>query len=214
MAAGRGARVWVEFESKALQQPQVDGRDELELCRSLRRMRSLHRWIAPLAVLFLTIVAATGVYMQGETLWRRYYPPRRVEARPLPSEEIPKWIAAAIDAVRRAHPQCAIAAVSISRDGDRPRADVECSQADIPPLSLDALTGRQFLSSKTDVENRSQYLGRLILQLHRGDLLGLPGRWLGLACGIGLLTLGLTGLIMYLNVYRQRFKLGRWSPFW
>jgi uncharacterized iron-regulated membrane protein len=179
-------------------------------------MRSLHRWIAPLAALFLIIIAATGVYMQGETLWRAYHPARRAEAQSLPAGEISNWFDLALTAARRARPESGIAMVSVSMDGSQPRADVVWTQSDVPELSIDPRTGSQFQSSSTGAADQSlsRRLGRLILELHRGDLLGLPGRWLGFACGIALVLLGVTGLIVYLKIYLRRVNLRRWSPFW
>jgi len=179
-------------------------------------MRLLHRWIAPCAVLFLTIIAATGIYMQSETLWSAYHPIPRGAAQALPAGEISHWIDTTLAAAQRSQPQGAIATVSLSMDGNRPRADVIWTAPVSPALSLDPRTGNRFQSPIADAADQSpqRRLSRLMLQLHRGDFLGLPGRWLGLACGIVLLTLGPTGHVLYFKMYCQRIKLRRWSPFW
>ncbi len=180
---------------------------------SHRSMRLLHRWLASCAVLFLTIIAATGVYMQVDTLRGAYNPaPRLVVPQALVASEISHWLDTALTAAQRAQPQQAIALVSLRMDGARPRADVIWATPDVPALSIDPRTGDRF--EPHNLLAADQKFARLILQLHRGDLLGLPGRWVGLVCGITLLTLVLTGLIMYLKIYIQRTKLRRWSPFW
>ena|ERR1700722_5782012 len=179
-------------------------------------MRLLHRWIAPLTALFLTIIAATGIYLQVETLWSAYHPIPRAAPQALPAPDIAHWVETVLANAQRMQPHVGIAMISLSIDGVRPRADVIWTASDMPVLSLDPRTGNPFQSSVDDAANQSmeRRLGRLILQLHRGDIFGLPGRWLGLACGIALLTLGLTGLTLYVTIYRQRIRLRRWSPFW
>jgi len=179
-------------------------------------MRLLHRWIAPLAVLVLTIIAASGTYLQVETLWSAYHPTPRATPQALSAPDVAHWVETVLASAQRIQPHGGIAMISLSIDGIRPRADVIWTASDMPALSLDPRTGNPFQSSVADRVDQSMEsrLGRSILQLHRGDILGLPGRWLGLACGVALLTLGLTGLTLYVTMYRQRIRLRRWSPFW
>jgi uncharacterized iron-regulated membrane protein len=179
-------------------------------------MRLLHRWIAPFAVLFLTIIAATGIYLQVDTLRSAYHPVPRATPQALSGPDIAHWVETVLANAQRMQTRGGIAMISLSVDGGRPRADVIWTDSDMPALSLDPTTGSPFQSSVADAADQSmeRRLGRLILQLHRGDLFGLPGRWLGLACGIALFTLGITGLILYVTTYRQRIRLRRWSPFW
>jgi uncharacterized iron-regulated membrane protein len=86
---------------------------------------------------------------------------------------------------------------------------------DTASLSIDPRTGRT-PKPETDSNEGSRpgKLARWMLRLHRGDLLGLPGRWLGLVCGIAMLLLGVSGLTMYLKIYIRRIKLREWRPFW
>lgn len=179
-------------------------------------MRKLHRWIAPLAALFLTVVAATGVWLQGEALWHRYHPEPETVRRSLPANALPEWLSTTIGAARRVDPQGKIAMISFRMDGDRPRADLMWTAPEEPGLTLDPQTGERFQPASSQVSDQpvSRRLTRTMLRFHRGDLLGLPGRWLGLACGLALFTLGLTGLSVYLKIYRQRLKLRRFSLFW
>lgn len=50
--------------------------------------------------------------------------------------------------------------------------------------------------------------------LHRGDIAGMPGRWLDLLAGFALVYFSLSGLVMYVELWRKRAKGGRRGLFW
>ncbi|MFT4075720.1 MAG: PepSY-associated TM helix domain-containing protein [Asticcacaulis sp.] len=54
----------------------------------------------------------------------------------------------------------------------------------------------------------------LMKQIHRGDILGLPGRFMDLFAGLSLIFLSATGLWMYLDLWKRRRPQGRKSIFW
>lgn len=45
-----------------------------------------------------------------------------------------------------------------------------------------------------------------LLKLHTGEIVGDGGKVLGLAWGIALVTMSITGLLVYLQMYRSRQK--------
>jgi uncharacterized iron-regulated membrane protein len=55
---------------------------------------------------------------------------------------------------------------------------------------------------------------QLLFKIHTGFLIGVPGAYYGLICGLGLLFFSISGLWMYLNLYRSRSGLGRKGLFW
>jgi len=57
-------------------------------------------------------------------------------------------------------------------------------------------------------------LRRVVLQVHTGFLAGLAGTYYGMACGLGLLFFSLSGLWMFVRMYRARFRCGERFPFW
>src|ERR1700683_826918 len=87
-------------------------------------VRLVHRWIGPIAALFLTLIAATGMYMQVEALWSAYHRASQAALSVLPDEKITPWIEIAIVAAHRAQPQAAISALELSMGRDQPRVDV------------------------------------------------------------------------------------------
>jgi len=55
---------------------------------------------------------------------------------------------------------------------------------------------------------------QLLVKIHTGFLIGVPGAYYGLICGLGLFFFSISGAWMYLNLQRSRAALGRHSLFW
>ena len=153
--------------------------------------------------------------MQAEALWTAYHREPVSTPQPLVVSAVPEWMSAVLATAQRDEPQGTIAAIYLRMDNTEPRAQVFWTARDRVPLSIDPRTGK-VLHPRADARDNSpsRKLSRLMLELHRGDFLGLPGRWLGLFCGLALLTLALTGCIMYVKLYCQRIRLRRYPPFW
>lgn len=50
--------------------------------------------------------------------------------------------------------------------------------------------------------------------VHRGDFLGLPGRWMDLLAGLSMIYLSVSGMVMYWQMWRRRAAAGRRSIMW
>jgi hypothetical protein len=57
-------------------------------------------------------------------------------------------------------------------------------------------------------------LHNLLQNLHAGYFMGTFGRWLSMAMATGLLALSITGIVMYVQLYGARKRLGRSGFFW
>jgi uncharacterized iron-regulated membrane protein len=51
-------------------------------------------------------------------------------------------------------------------------------------------------------------------RMHRGDIVGMPGRWLDSAGALALLYLSISGLVMYIQMWMARRRSGRTSLMW
>lgn len=54
----------------------------------------------------------------------------------------------------------------------------------------------------------------LMKQIHRGDIIGVPGRLMDLFAGLSLIFLSASGLVMYVDLLRRRRLGGRKQLFW
>ena len=51
-------------------------------------------------------------------------------------------------------------------------------------------------------------------QLHRGDYFGIPGRMPDLFAGLSMIYLSISGLVMYVDLWRRRRNAGRRGMLW
>jgi uncharacterized iron-regulated membrane protein len=51
-------------------------------------------------------------------------------------------------------------------------------------------------------------------QIHRGDIIGLSGRWIDLLSGLALLYLVLSGAVLYYQLWSNRRRKGKGALFW
>ena len=165
--------------------------------------RKLHRWLGLAALLFFLSVSVTGVFLQIEQLFGE--------------EEVSKEMLAAVrspvslsglatpDVVALDRARSAV----MARFGDQPVAALDWQikgpvqhlrfHLDGPkPLLVDvnARTG-EIIDARADEED-------WLLRLHTGEIIGDGGKVLGLAWGVALVTMLVTGVLVYLQMYRAR----------
>jgi hypothetical protein len=230
-------------------------------------MRRLHRWVSLVSVLFLAIIAATGIFLHlEESGERKDVPERQVQAaspstsvparaqRPniaLPSAELVQWMNTTMEAARKASSDSTITSVQLRIAGEQPQGVVTLATPEAKQLVFNARTGelleswsshlpatnrastqRQEASPQRPQERQEGQLGlgqpgqgqpsqaqgmnlhRVIIGLHKGDLLGETGEWIGVICGLALFLLCLSGVIMYFELWRRRLRNGKRALFW
>jgi hypothetical protein len=57
-------------------------------------------------------------------------------------------------------------------------------------------------------------LHNLLQNLHAGYFMGTFGRWLSITMAVGLFALSITGIVMYVQLYSARARMGRSGFFW
>jgi uncharacterized iron-regulated membrane protein len=179
-------------------------------------MRKTHRWIGFLAAACLAPIAASGVYLQANALWDAVFPAQPDPGTILPRAQLPTLVARAITAADRAAPGRKLTSLRLTAQGGQLRADVTLAPPHARLLSFDATTGEPYRGNDTGTPGNSlrERVWAVAFRLHRGDILGAPGHWIGLLCGLALLTLAVSGLIIYTQLFRQRLKLRRRALFW
>ena len=165
--------------------------------------RKIHRWLSVIGIVFFLTVAATGVWMQGAAIFGEDEAAREAMAEvvspaslatPLPSN------VASLDKARK---------VILARYGNRPVASVDwIIKAPVPAfvfhldgaepikVSVNAATAA-IIKSEPDGED-------WVMLLHTGEILGDGGKFLGLAWGIALIVMSITGIILYVKMLQAR----------
>ena len=165
--------------------------------------RKFHRWLSVVGIIFFLSVSLTGVWMQAEAIFGEDEAAREAMAEitspaslaaPLPANAV------TMDKVR---------SVILARYGDRPVASVDwVIKAPVPayvfhldgaePIKVTVNTATAaIIKSEPDGED-------WVVRLHTGEILGDGGKFLGLAWGLALIAMSITGIILYLNMLRAR----------
>lgn len=165
--------------------------------------RKIHRWLSVVGIIFFLSVSLTGIWMQGEAIFGEDEAAREGMAQmvspitlalPLPDS------AASIEKAR---------ATVLQKFGNRPVASVDwVIKAPVPAyifhldgaepikVTVNAATGA-IVNSQPDGED-------WVMRLHTGEILGDGGKFLGLAWGLALIAMSVTGIILYLKMLQAR----------
>lgn len=175
-------------------------------------MRKYHRWISVIAALFLVVVGTTGVVLQVQRLVggeeeqeREREAATGIEAAPrvAPSLLLSRTLAAA----QRRAPGRALASIELLPGGDEPKGVVILAGDHARKITVNGRDGGVVQDEPYEAES-------LILRIHSGAIFGEPGVFLGILWGLALVGLSLTGVWVYLDLYRRRRKSGKGGMFW
>ncbi|MGC3980868.1 MAG: PepSY-associated TM helix domain-containing protein [Steroidobacteraceae bacterium] len=196
-------------------------------------MRKLHRWLMSVFAVLLLYVAATGVWLNLYDLTD----PAQAFARegggaaaPAPEnvmgfsvrtgtalahEQLAPMLKVVVAAVHAAAPNESIASIELRIENGVPRGIVGVGTQG-KKLNFNTETGELLDASpsiaSTAVATPSAH--GFIKSLHRGAYFGPPGAMLVFVTAWALLVLCLTGIIMYLQLWRNRRRVGRMGFFW
>jgi uncharacterized iron-regulated membrane protein len=120
--------------------------------------------------------------------------------------------------MRRVAPGARIDFIELSARGGVPHADVVFAGPGSHLQTFDARSSDP-AAQPIDASSRGSQplrlrLRTLVINLHQGGIIGVAGGLVGLLCGAALVTLVTTGLVVYIRLYRQRWRLRRRRMFW
>lgn len=173
--------------------------------RSRANSRKVHRWLGIGAAVFFLLVSITGVFLQIEQVFGDDEASKEKLAAMISPASLARPFAvdpAGIDRARQA---------ALARFGNRPVSAIDWQiKGDVPhyilhldgpdPLRVDVNAATNaVVDSRPDGED-------WLLRLHTGEIIGDGGKVLGLAWGIALVVMSITGVLVYLQMYRARRK--------
>lgn len=165
--------------------------------------RKFHRWMSLIGIIFFLSVAITGVWMQGEAI----FGDKEAEHEALAALTSPMALAnpLAFDAASLERARVSV----LGRFGNRPVAAIDwIVKAPMPafvfhldgpePLKVTvAVSTAAIMKSEPDGED-------WVMRLHTGEILGDGGKFLGLAWGIALVAMSVTGILLYFQMLSKR----------
>ena len=167
--------------------------------------RQFHRWLGIGAAVLFLLVSVTGVALQYQQIFGSEEAAKEAAASkvsPLTLAKPTGLDAAALDRGR---------ALLLARYGNRPISSIDWQIKATTPAFVFHLDGDNprkiavgvatgaVLSDEPDGED-------WLIRLHSGEIIGDGGKFLGLLWGLGLVAMTLTGVWVYIKMYRARQK--------
>lgn len=181
--------------------------------------RSLHRAVSVAASVLLVLVAFSGTWIGFESsfgTFNRHKPSRETLA--ITDEQAQQVAQSTIRAFRADEPTTPIRAV---------RARVWYGQAEGAVVTATMPTRQRVYNSASGTEQHLSSplypkdpfpfgtdVHEWMKHFHSGELFGLPARLLDLLAGLSLIFLSVSGLWMYVDLWRKRAKSGRNNLIW
>lgn len=175
-------------------------------------MRRYHRWFSFPLILFVLAVTITGVYLQAVEIIAEASKPEAMPAqRTAPGD--PAEIAAALEKAltftEQAQPGFPVQKIELSWRGEVAQAVVSTNQRIGPSVTVDLAS-----NEATYVAKPPRTLRTIFILLHSGKYYGLAGLALIMLAGISLMVLSVTGLWVYVEMWRRRRKADKHGFFW
>jgi hypothetical protein len=193
-------------------------------------MRTWHRWIMTVVVVALSYWIGSGLLMaiydasDATQVWaiEGGGPGARLTdaARTARSIPDPASLATPIGAALESVGSMPYASVDLRMVGEMPRlefAEASGERSTMRRFYADtaAPMTQQVADGETGAPPPDNVTKRNTLKAwHRGNIVGLPGQLLGLLVGLSLITLVVTGVVLYFKLWAARRKAGRPGFFW
>lgn len=186
-------------------------------------MRALHRWFGLVAAVFMLFLAVTGFVLQVE-LWiagkappgRTIGPPPTYDALAADNTEALSLMSTGMDGLREAFPNAEVGTISVNlKNGQVSFTGNNLAGGRSTPINGKTGEYKAPPPTPTGLEYIWTRDWHYIMQdLHAGYYFGLPGRIMSLFLALALGMLSITGLQVYLDLFKRRKKIGRKGLFW
>jgi uncharacterized iron-regulated membrane protein len=195
-------------------------------------MRTAHRWIMTVALIFIAYWIGSGLVMQTYDMldsshaWSgdggdRYVAWARARAARVDEATAVDALSRAAGAAQAARPDSTLTALELRVDDGTPRVLVDLGGASRQRLGFDAATGKPIQLSLSDDPGLSPgeatagtVMHNAIKNFHRGNALGDIGIVGAALAATALGILAITGLVLYARLLAARQRLNRSGLFW
>lgn len=196
--------------------------------------RSLHRWVSVVAAVFLLVVSISGTLLSIDSVALGVYGLTHKNAgrysrfaygitadlsSPLPDAKLPAMLNTTLTAFHEKEGDTPIKVLRLRYFSGMPQGVILTGGGDeTRQLVYNAETGKHASMTEPSYPFQQFPFGwaehELMKKIHRGDILGVPGRLMDVFAGLSLVFLSASGLYMYADLLRRRRKGGRTQLFW
>jgi len=184
--------------------------------------RMLHRSISAGCALFLTIVTLSGTVLAYESLifghYMQTHRPQRghrtAPILPLNDAQLPKMLASTLAAM----PDVGIRVIRLRYFGGYAQGVVITDEPEPRQLVFNTANGAPMRLTEQGYPDTGFPFGWQVHQwaksVHRGDFFGMTGRFMSLLAGLAMVYLSVSGIILYITMWRNRNASGKSGWFW
>lgn len=195
--------------------------------------RWLHRWISVAASILLTWIVITGLLLSldnvGASIMRAQSgagssPNQGINpfdgdfSTPLQDSELAPMTQATLSAFRAQNPGTGIKVLRLRYFAGYSQGVVVAADADTRQLVFNTRTGARMSMSEKGYPPVGFPSGwewhQKLKQMHRGDFLGMTGRWLDSLGALALLYMVISGAVMYAQLWARRARGGHREMVW
>jgi hypothetical protein len=192
--------------------------------------RTLHRWSSIVASLFILVIALSGTWLAVESLIFGYYLTahlpkpgqpfvRQNGINPLPDAELPGMLSTALAAYKSSSADQPLKVLRLRVYGGMPQGVIISGLGDDTQQQVfNAATGRKASLTEPGYPSTGFPFGwqahQIAKQIHRGSYIGLSGRWMDLLGGVAIIYLSVSGVVMYVDMWKRRRRSGRPVLLW
>jgi uncharacterized iron-regulated membrane protein len=191
--------------------------------------RELHRWLSLISAVVIVSLCVTGTLLSinsiGSAVWQRLYLPPGAKnpfvgdySTPLRDAELVRMTEVTLAAFRSARPDTGIKVLRLRYFAGYPQGIVVAADSDTTQLVYNTATGAALGLAEKGYPNMGFPFGwewnQRLKRIHRGDILGMSGRWVVVISALALAYLALSGLVLYYQAWLRRYRSGRRSLLW
>jgi uncharacterized iron-regulated membrane protein len=191
--------------------------------------RTLHRAIALTSSVFVLVVAFSGLWLAVESL---VFGVRMTASRPVPGAprpprpptptvtdaDVPGMLSTALTAYKTQMGNVPVRAVRLRTYEGMPQGVIITGEEQARQLVFNAMTGKRTNPSELGFHATGFPFGwqahQYAKEIHRGDFIGLSGRWMDLYAGLSILYLSISGAVMYFEMWGKRKRVGHSGLIW
>lgn len=182
--------------------------------------KSLHRIISLAASVFLIAVAASGTWLGFESSWHTFThsDPHFDASLPMSDQKVMAMLDQALAIVRHNKPDVPLKVLRIRVYGGMNQGVIVTGTTPIDQVMYNLDNGRVATLNEPGYPKSQFPLGTQVHEdvkhFHSGDMFGLPTRIMNLLAGLALVYLAVSGVVMYVDMWRKRAKAGRKALLW
>ena len=195
--------------------------------------RTLHRVFSTIAGIFITIIVLSGLWLAVESLVFGYYldgqmAQAHATGRPpamfhdpmgtVPDADVPAMLNTTLQAFAHDRPGQSPRVVRLRVFAGFEQGVVVSGDPEAQQLVYNARTGAPMLETEPGYPETGFPFGwqahQWAKRVHNGSIVGMTGRWTNLLAGLALFYLAISGIIMYVDLYRRRSRNGKKGLIW